>query len=296
MSVLVVEQQQPPIGPNDRLGLTLFLAAAIHGVVILGVSFQAELETLRSPPSLDVILVQTRTEELPDEVDYLAQVSQDGGGSAEDRVRPTTPFSAPERNDAFGVAPLRVEPASPERQARKVQDVLTARYSDHDIQRADEVTTESEVQRNRSPENLERALEIARLTAEIDRDVEAYAKRPRKKFVHARTREAAAAAYMHEWVRDVERVGNLNYPGQATRRKLNGSLVLVVGIHANGALADVIMRNSSGHQVLDDAAKRIVRLASPFRPFPANLKKDTDILYITRTWQFLSDANRLVSR
>ena len=295
MSV-VAAGQQPLVGPNDRLGLTLFLAAAIHGVVILGVSFQSELEQLRSPPSLDVILVQSRTEQAPEEADYLAQANQDGGGSSEDRVRPTTPFSSPETNDAFGVAPLRVKAASPERQARKVQEVLTARYSDQEIQTSNEATTESAVQKDRSPESIERALEIARLTAEIDRDVEAYAKRPRKKFVHARTREAAAAAYMHEWVREIERVGNLNYPDQAARRKLNGSLVLVVGINANGTLAGVILRNSSGHQVLDDAAKRIVQMASPYRPFPANLRKDTDILYITRTWQFHSDAGRLVSR
>ena len=295
MSVVAAAEQQSLVGPNDRLGLTLFLAAAIHGVVILGVSFQSELEQLRSPPSLDVILVQNRTEQAPPEADYLAQANQDGGGSSEDRVRPTTPFSSPQTNDAFGVAPLRVQAASPEKQSRKVQEVLTARFADQEMPTSKEVTTESNVQKNRSSENIDRALEIARLTAEIERDVEAYAKRPRKKFVHARTREAAAAAYMHEWVREIERVGNLNYPDQAARRKLNGSLVLVVGINANGTLAGVILRNSSGHQILDDAAKRIVQLASPYRPFPANLRKDTDILYITRTWQFHSDAGRLVS-
>ncbi len=283
------------VSANDRLGLTLFLATAIHGIVILGVTFRSEDGVLDSPPSLDVVLVQNRTEEAPEEADYLAQANQDGGGSAEDRVRPSTPFSSAERNDAFGVAPLRMEAAAPTHREREAQEILTARFAEQRMDSANELTTEDPQLAERDAEDVQRALEIARLTAEINRDVESYAKRPRKTFVHARTRESAAAAYMHEWVRKVEQVGNLNYPDQARRRRLNGSLVLVVGINANGTLSDVVLRNSSGHQVLDDAARRIVRLASPFKPFPASLKKNTDVLYITRTWQFQTN-NRLVSR
>ena len=99
----------------------------------------------------------------------------------------------------------------------------------------------------------------------------------------------ASAAYMHDWVRRVERVGNLNYPDEARRRRLSGSLVLVVGIKADGSIYDVMLRDSSGHQVLDDAARRIVELAAPFAPFPGELRKETDILFITRTWKFLSN-------
>jgi len=285
----------PEIRANDRLGLTLFLATVIHGVLILGVSFQAEDALLRSPPSLDVVLVQSASPEAPDQADYLAQANQDGGGSAEQPLRPTAPFSSAQRNDRFGVSPVQVAAAAPAPEQAKAQEILTANYSTRQAPSARELTSKTETRNRRSPEAIERSLEIARLTAEIDRDVQTYAKRPRKKFVHARTRESAAAAYMHEWVRQVERVGNLNYPDEARRRRLNGALVLVVGVNANGSLADVVLRNSSGHQVLDDAAKRIVQLASPFQPFSAKLRKDTDVLYITRTWQFESD-NRLVSK
>ena len=138
---------------------------------------------------------------------------------------------------------------------------------------------------------IQQNLEIAQLSAEISEDLERYAKRPKKKFITARTKEALAAAYMHEWVRKVERVGNLNYPDTARRRQLSGSLVLVVGINKNGTVNELILRSSSGHQVLDDAAKRIVRLAAPFAPITGKLAEQADILYITRTWEFSSQQN-----
>ena len=121
--------------------------------------------------------------------------------------------------------------------------------------------------------------------------MERYAKRPKKKFITARTKEALAAAYMHDWVRKVERVGNLNYPDAARRRQLEGSLVLVVGINKNGSVNELILRSTSGHQILDDAAKRIVQLAAPFAPITGKLAEQADILYITRTWEFSSQQN-----
>lgn len=258
-------------------------------VFILGVGFQYQKSRTEIPPSLDVILVQTSTEKTPEEADYLAQANQEGGGENEHKARPQALFSAPNLNTAFGIAPIRLQAASPKANEQQLQKVLTQDQSTTAIYLPDDTTKNSPDKKRRSDEQVERSLEMARLAAEINRDVNNYAKRPRKKFIHARTKESASAAYMYDWVSKVERLGNLNYPDQARRSKLSGSLVLVVGIKADGSLQEIILRNSSGKQVLDDAAQRIVTLAAPYEPFPETLRKDTDILYITRTWQFHSD-------
>jgi protein TonB len=130
-------------------------------------------------------------------------------------------------------------------------------------------------------------IEIARLTAELERKTLAYAKRPKRKAISASTREYKYAAYLDAWRRKVERIGNLNYPDQAKRNKLYGDLVLHVAVKADGSVEQIRVLHSSGHKILDDAAVRIVRLAAPFSPFPNEIRKETDILDITRTWQFL---------
>jgi len=137
---------------------------------------------------------------------------------------------------------------------------------------------------------LANSFEIAALSAEIRRKLEAKADRPRRKFLSASTREFNYAAYMEAWRAKVERVGNLNYPDEARRNRLSGSLVLDVALNADGSVNQITIRRSSGSKILDDAAVRIVELSSPFAPFPDHIKKETDILHITRTWQFLNNS------
>ena len=88
------------------------------------------------------------------------------------------------------------------------------------------------------------------------------------------------------WRRKIERIGNLNYPAEAKANRIYGSLQLTVAIKADGEVESVEINKSSGHKVLDQAAVRIVRLAAPFDRFPQNIRADTDILHITRTWTF----------
>ena len=126
---------------------------------------------------------------------------------------------------------------------------------------------------------------MARLAEEVQRESQAYAKRPKKKFISANTKEYEYAAYMAAWVARVERIGNLNYPDEARRQQLHGQLVLTVALNRDGTVKSIDVIQSSGHKLLDDAAIRIVRLAAPFPPIPADEKVDE--LYVTRTWQFL---------
>ena len=118
---------------------------------------------------------------------------------------------------------------------------------------------------------------------------EAYAQRPKEKFLSSRTREYIAAGYMRSWVDKVERLGNADYPDDARRQKLSGTLILDVAINADGSLHKMELRQSSGHQILDDAARRIVRMSAPFDAFPGKLRQQADIIHITRSWEFFSN-------
>ena len=132
------------------------------------------------------------------------------------------------------------------------------------------------------------SFKIASLSAQIRRKLQAKAERPRRKFISASTKEYKYASYMEAWRSKVERVGNLNYPEAARKNKLSGSLILDVALNDDGSINQITVRRSSGHKVLDDAAIRIVKLASPYSPFPDQIREETDILHITRTWQFLN--------
>jgi periplasmic protein TonB len=136
---------------------------------------------------------------------------------------------------------------------------------------------------------LTNSFKIASLSAEVRRKMEAKAKRPRRKFISASTKEYNYAAYMEAWRSKVERVGNLNYPEQARKQGLSGSLVLDVALRRDGSIDEITIRRSSGEQMLDDAAIRIVELSAPFSPFPQHIQDETDILHIMRTWQFLNN-------
>jgi protein TonB len=278
----------------DRLGLTLFLAAAIHGLIILGVGFAP----LGPPPpasqALDVVLLQQHTDQAPENADYLANANAAGGGNQPDKARPRAPVSSPERVRNPGMAPAPLEAGAPQSSPTKTKPVLTRRQSEQKTNTAKEQPEPSQPEKPKTAEEVEYEARIAQLAAEVDDALSRYAQRPRKKFVTASARQSPAARYMHDWVEQVERIGNLNYPDAARNRGLSGALVLVVAIEPDGSLHEVRVRASSGHSVLDQAAKRIVRMAAPVKPFSDELRQKTDILYITRTWQF--DAGEVTTR
>lgn len=139
-------------------------------------------------------------------------------------------------------------------------------------------------------------IEIDRLTAELDRRSLSASQRDRRKAVNASTQEYKYAAYLESWRRKVEKIGNLNYPDEAKRRKLYGNLLMHVAVRADGSVEKISVRRSSGHKLLDDAAVRIVRMSAPFAPFPPEIRQEVDVLDITRTWQFLDGDTLFSSR
>ena len=275
----------PQITDNDRFGLTFLLAAIFHGIVILGITF-----TFSSPadsdtsPAMDIILLQSQSPSEVEKADYLAQISQQGGGNTEESLRRRDLFSAPTLAQAPGLAMQN----RPQQQFQQKQNEQLALLHQQDaayrIQQPDENREQTqEVQ-------VSTAMQAARLAEEISNEIEENSKNNQVKFLNSSTREFAPAKYMRDWIDRVERVGNLNYPDQARRQKLNGTLILDVVINSDGELIKTDLRHSSGHQILDDAARRIVKLAAPFAAFPEKLKQQANVIHITRSWEFLNSS------
>jgi protein TonB len=264
------------------------MAAVLHVLLIFGISFSFESRPNNILPSLDVILVQTHTESKPDEADYLAQVSQDGGGESDRKDRPRDAFSSPLPRPEPGLAPNPITPSAPKSQEANNPEpaMLSNASSPTAVLSKSEPDPVPERALPRGDELMEQRLREAKLVAEINAKTQAYAKRPKRKFITAKTREYEYATYMAGWVARVERTGNLNYPPESRRRSLYGELMMTVAIKRDGSIASIDVITSSGHRVLDDAAEQIVRMAGPFARLPQT-REQVDELHITRTWRFL---------
>jgi periplasmic protein TonB len=270
--------------PNP-IGATFLFSLLLHGVLLLGITFQFVKPT-PSLPTLDVTLVNVANQEAPDKADFLAQANNSGGGQSDRVARPSQMFSGALPKPDPGIAARPVDATTPPpREATPTRMVTTRGATDFTVS-SDTAQTEIDPQ-DRAPTaaEIKRQQAIAQLAAELRQQTEALAKRPKKKFISANTREYVYASYMRGWSDRVQRVGNLNYPDEARRRRLYGDLLLTVGLNRDGGIKNITIIKSSGHPLLDAAAERIVRLAAPFPPLPRDA--NVDELYITRTWQFL---------
>ena len=281
----------PQITATDRLGLTLFFAVTIHAIIILGITFGSELLNTKDPvQTMEITLVQSRSETVPDEnAQFLAQATQQGGGSTVEAKRPQAARSESIKtpHQTQGTAPEHSIPIlqKQKRIEQRQREVMTADNNQSKI--SSQKQTPKENSKNPSASSLiARSLQIASASAEIEYQELANKNKTKKKFITASTREFKYAAYQDAWRQKVERIGRINYPEEARKRNLSGDLTLTVVLRPNGTVKDLSIDRSSGNRLLDDAALRIVRLAAPYAPFPENIRAETDLLYITRTWIF----------
>ena len=276
------------IRPADRLGFTLFVATLLHLALILGVSF-----TLAKPgqisKTLEITLSTFKSEEKPKEADFLAQDNQQGSGTLEHKAAPKTTEQAPFQDSKVNkVTPAAAPQPTQRKEAVATRTALTT--SKPQPQKAPTKQKEEEPQPDaqQAPifDTTQLSAEIASLEAQLAQEQQLYAKRPKiHRLNAASTMRDKGAWYKDEWRKKVERVGNLNYPEEARRQRIYGSLRMLVSINRDGTLYEVQVLESSGQQVLDQAALRIVRLAAPFAPFTGDLA-DIDRLEIIRTWRF----------
>ncbi len=284
----------PAITPADRLSFTVFLAGALHAAIILGVTF-TYLDRSPSTHTMEVTLAQHRSNNQPDKADFLAQFNQQGSGTLEKKALTTTTTQA-EFFDTIirETTPVEEAPSTPKSVEQNKTVITTTQKSNiKAVTQTDPVEQKAEDSNNPVKKTLlERSLEIQSLEARLDKQRQIYAKRPRiKRLTSLSTKSSADAYYLNSWRRKIEKIGNLNYPRQASSNRLFGSLRLMVAIRPDGSLKEVELLETSGHQVLDDAAIHIVRLAAPFAPFPDELRQSTDVLEIIRTWQFRKNSS-----
>jgi protein TonB len=279
----------------DSLGLALLAALVIHGLVILGVSFDIDRG---QPPAaertLDITVVRPVKSEQPDNPSRLAQVSQTGGAEEQGDRLPSAPRSLPTAHPKPSPTPETRRSGVPDPEPAPSKHLLTARRAEPKAP-SRTVTPPLPTPKPDIAQLLTSTQqEIDRLTAQMDRR-SSNASHERRKAVNASTQEYLYATYLDAWRRKVEDIGNLNYPDEAKRRHLFGQLLLHVAVRADGSIEQIRLVRSSGYKILDDAAIRIVRLAAPFAPFPAEIRKQVDVLDITRTWVFERN-NQLSSR
>ena len=300
----------------SAIAVAVWISIAIHAV-ILTIHFEPELKKLADRlPSLDVVLVNAKTKTAPDKAEALAQANLDRGGNTDENRKMKTALPAPlqkttevklkpnsEAHSAAKSAKLKAQEVREQKRVdmleKQAQELMTQINSTKKIesnptQNAASAEPELGEQKTKT-KSLDRAdliaasLEMDRLQAQIDKRQEEYQKRPKRKFIGARTKEYRFAMYVESWRQKVERIGNMNYPEAAKAQKLYGQLRMTVSIKADGSLEGVVIDQKSNYPVLDEAAKRIVELAAPYAVFPEDIKKDTDILSITRTWTFTQD-------
>jgi protein TonB len=273
---------------KNTVAVAVLFSLGFHAFVIFGVGFaNPRVNRSLSMPlqPLEVVLVNSKSHIRPDTASKMAQNNLDGGGNTTDDRHAKTPMPTMGDSEQF----------TPEQSAHRVQQLeqeakrlLTQLKSNYSVARETDVN--QPVSKENSGEDLvTRSLAMARLEAEISKNNDAYENLPKRKFVGARTQEYRYAQYVEDWRSKIERIGNLNYPQQARNQKIYGKLTLTVSIRADGSVESVEISRSSGQRILDAAAMRIVKLAAPYAAFPPDIRKETDVLSITRTWQFTTN-------
>jgi len=280
------------VGPRDRLTGTFLLSLIGYGVVVLGVGFTLN-KAAPVNPTLDVILSPTASPAPPEQADFLAQANNQGGGDSEAPQRPKDDQLSQLPQTQSGDAPVALHAQQTPPEPEAVQRVVTSQSASMLSQpRAQEQKPNSTEPLPPGQELVEQSLTLAKLANEYSQKQTLQARRNRHKYITASTREYAYAQYMNDWVRRVARIGNANYPPQALINRLNGQLILTVAIRRDGRIEGITVVKSSGNKVLDKAAVDIVRLSEPFATLPQTAE-NPNVLYITRTWQFMAGQTSL---
>jgi protein TonB len=274
-------------GRDRVLGAAIGLSLALHAA-LLSMHFKFP-EGIRWKPEsapLEVVLVNAKSESRPAQADVLAQANLDRGGTVEQKRRAKTPLPVTEpRKPGKDLADAQRRQRSLE--ARQQELLAQARTAQSAVPAAParEQGVEEPGAQPSGRDLADLTLAAMRLQAQIDRQIEQYQKRPRKQFIGANAAEYRFAQYEEDWRLKIERVGTTNYPAEA-RGRLYGNLRLTVTIRPDGSVESIELDRSSGLDVLDAAAFKIVRMATPFAAFPPDIRRDTDLLVITRTWFF----------
>ncbi|WP_442919904.1 energy transducer TonB [Methylobacillus sp.] len=307
-----------PFRNRGVLWWALLVSAVVHAIVIATLNFEMPDPKFFKDKilPLEVVLVNAKTESKPKKADALAQANLDRGGNTDQNRQMKTALPPPKKKKTEVAPKQAAEAAASSRPEQQKQEQTPAQDKVAELERQaqalmDQInqqkklesapaqsaatSTPDQGQQQEAPRNFNArdlvasSMDIARLEAQIAKQQDEYQKRPKRKELGGRTQEYRFATYVEAWRQKVEKIGNLNYPQAAKEQKLYGSLELSVDIRADGSIDKIRVTRSSGHKVLDDAAKRIVELAAPYATFPDDIRKEFDIIGITRTWTFTKE-------
>jgi len=275
-----------PVVP-DRLPAMLFLAALVHGILIIGINFNPEIASqFANAISLEVTIVADADQHIdrPDNAAYLAQASQEGGGNTTEQVRPAAPLQSAMPVDNEGqIEGSALDDAKAH--DKSADELLLTRDS---AERKIEIDPRSEPQPETSTAiAMEAGNEVTLPLPQEDqatmliRDDE-----PRQLIISADTRESVIAAYLDNWKRRIEAVGEAYLPQLAELDDISGSPTLMVAIDMSGDLTEAVVRKTSGSTILDLAALDILNRASPFDPFPPEVSAEYDVVRFEYKWLF----------
>lgn len=274
--------------PSFFIKLAVIVSVGAHAIVLAVRFVPPALDQLMNHKDLEVVLVNSRSDSKPLKDYVLAQANLDGGGNTDQNRRLATPL--PNLEDGQRTQQLEDMQKRQVHMERQSQQLLTdlSRRSQEKVYTGESLTpqTAEEALNVDGQDALQTLREMQMLQAEIRKQTDEYQKRPRRTFIGARTKSAPEAAYIEAFRTRVDRIGTQNFPPEAKRRKLYGAVLLDIQINHDGKLLSVTMRKSSGSKLLDEAALAIIRLSSPFPPFPPQLRKTTDELFISRHMTF----------
>lgn len=286
VSASSVDPLLPPPN-NGALTVALALSLVFHSVLLLITFKYPDALSFKSAPGpIEVVLVNSKSASRPVKADALAQANLDGGGNTEANRRAKTNLPAlPDMpaDEELSLASKRVQ------QLELEAHHLLTRMAPANIAADPKTLPVEQVVPSDAPRIADLPhdrLTIARLEAQIAREWDAYQKLPKRKFLGARTQKAIEAEYLDSWRQRIERVGTANFPDEARRRGVFGTVMVTVAIRADGTVESIEIDRSSGSRILDVSVEKIVQLAGPFKPFSAELRKEADILHITRNWAF----------
>jgi protein TonB len=286
-------QLADPSAGSDRLGFALFLAIAIHAIVIFGIGF-AFMQRSAAPLSLEVTLAQRPTDQENDDASLLAQANQLGSGELLERKDITTDKQSPFDDSVLRDTQPAPQPEPPQQQGEhSQQNLITTRSDSYAID--DSLSKQGETQSSRRDTPQVMPVDaLSSLHARLDQQKQAYNKIPNTlRLTSANTKAADHAPYLNYWIEKVEKTGNLYYPERARLGKLYGDILMVVTLLPDGSVDNIEIVSSSGHTTLDQAAITTVKLAAPFAAFPQRMS-EFDKMEITRTWRYMP-GNRVVT-
>ncbi|MDH3608775.1 MAG: energy transducer TonB [Gammaproteobacteria bacterium] len=282
---------------SDRLGFSLFVAAILHAIIILGLGFGLPFaRDFNTASMLEVTMVLTKTHQEPTDAEHIASENQLASGSTDQENQPSAPFTGASLNATNGIAPVQsITSSSPASEFSEQHEPLVVLNEAQDnVFINDAVETPDQPSLDYQEKLSEQQLELAKLVAELRQEENDYAKRPRVNYIDTLSAKTATeATYVREWVEKVEGVGNLNYPDEVRNKHLSGTLILSVLLNHDGTVELMEVRSSAGKSLLDESAKRIVNIASPYQAFPPEMRESYDQLMITRTWLFGKDNTLL---